>query len=359
MDASSTEWPRYALSAPALLVLGGTLWNVLSPREYWGDPMLAAAVVVAGALFSLGYTLATAAAIVLAELALTINDGYFGHPAGTLSLANAVFTALVGLGVNRVIAAHGRRLEAMRSVAEAAQRAVLPAPPSAVGPLAVAAVYKAAQIETLIGGDAYAVQETPYGTRLLIADVRGKGLGAVGVVSVLLGTFREAADTVPGLAGLAGHLERALLREAARREEDVRLEGFVTAVLGEITPDGDRVRLLNCGHPFPYLLEGGRVTPLDPGEPGLPLAMSVLGVPQAEPKDWPFPAGATLLLVTDGVTEARNRSGTFYDPAVRIAGRGPFRRPEEVVAALVSDVGQWTGGPRDDDMAMLAITRLR
>ncbi|MFI9722079.1 PP2C family protein-serine/threonine phosphatase [Streptomyces sp. NPDC052396] len=358
MDATSTGWPRYARLAPAVLVVGGTLWNVLSPRAFWGDPMLAAAVVVAGALFSLPYTVATAAAVVLSELALTINDGYFGHVAGTLSLANAVFTGLVGLGVNRVIAAHGRRLEAMRSVAEAAQQAVLPAPPSAVGPLAIAAVYKAAQIETLVGGDAYAVQETPYGTRLLIADVRGKGLGAVGVVSVLLGTFREAADRVPDLVGLAEHLEQALLKEAARREEDVRLEGFVTAVLGEITPDADRVRLLNCGHPCPYLIEDDRISPLDSGDPGLPLAMSVLGVPPAGPKDWPFPAGATLLLVTDGVTEARDRSGTFYDPMARLTGRGPFQRPQEVLETLERDVERWTGGPRDDDMAMLAITRL-
>lgn len=349
--------PEPVSFAPATLIVAGITWNVLSPEQYWGDPMLAASVVVAGALLSLPHTFAAGAAIVLVELALTVKDGYFGHVVGALTLTNAVFTALVGLGVNRVIARHGRRLEAMRSVAEAAQRAVLPEPPARIGALAIAAVYQAAQIEALIGGDAYAVQDTPYGTRLLIADVRGKGLGAVGVVSVLLGTFREAADRAPDLVVLAEHLERALLKEAARREEDIRMEGFVTALLGEITPDAARMRLLNCGHPSPYLLVDGTVRALEPGEPGLPLAMSGLGAPQARPEDWPFPAGGTLLLVTDGVTEARDPAGVFYTPESGLAGRGPFRRPDEAIEALVRDVEHWTGGPRDDDMAILAITR--
>ncbi|TVL89350.1 PP2C family protein-serine/threonine phosphatase [Streptomyces sp. SAJ15] len=357
MDPLVTRWPRYVSFAPAALIVCGTVWNALSPREYWGDPMLAAAVVLAGALLSLRHTILTGVAVVLIELALAVKDGYVGHIVGTLTLANAVFTALVGIGVNRVIARHGRRLEVVRSVAEAAQRALLPVPPARVGPLAVAAVYKAAQIEALIGGDAYAVHDTPYGTRLMIADVRGKGLGAVSVVSVLLGTFREAAERAPELTVLAEHLERALVREAARSEHLIQMEGFVTALLGEIPAGADRVSLLNCGHPSPYLLAGRALSTLEPHEPGLPLGMSVLGVPQAAPQTWPFPVEATLLLVTDGVTEARDRTGNFYDPASRLSGRGPFQRPEELIGTLVSDVEHWTGGPRDDDMAVLAITR--
>ncbi|WP_229330964.1 hypothetical protein [Streptomyces sp. UNOC14_S4] len=130
-------WPRYVSFAPTALIVAGTVWNVLSPREYWGDPLLAAAVVAAGALLSLPHTVAAGAVVVLVELALTVKDGYFGHVVGTLTLTDAVFTAGVGIGVNRVIARHGRRLEAVRSVAEAAQRAVLPVPPARVGPLTV------------------------------------------------------------------------------------------------------------------------------------------------------------------------------------------------------------------------------
>lgn len=358
MGPSSTGWPRYVSFLPTAMIVCGLLWNLLSPREYWGDYLLVAAVTVAGALLSLRHTIVAGVAVVVVEAALLSAGGYLGNVTATaIELANLAFTGLIAVGVNRVVARHGRRLATVRSVAEAAQRAVLPPPPARVGPLAVAALYKAAQIEALIGGDAYAVQDTPYGTRLLIADVRGKGMGAVGVVAVLIGAFRVEADQAPDLAALAHQLERALLKEGARREEEIQLEGFVTALLGEIPPDADEVRLLNCGHPAPYLLDGTTVATLDPGEPGHPLGMSGLGVPQADPETWPLPPGGTLLLVTDGVTEARDPSGAFYEPADRLRGRGPFRQPHQLIDALVRDVERWTGGPRDDDMAILALTR--
>ncbi|MGD3107457.1 PP2C family protein-serine/threonine phosphatase [Streptomyces sp. YGL11-2] len=357
MDPSSRRLPWYVATVPVALIVAGAVGDALTPTEYAGDALLSAGVMVTGALFSLRRTIAAGAAMVLIEVVLTIRDGYFGRPVGTRTLINVVLIALVGVGVNRVVAHYGRRLERVRSVAEAAQRAVLPQPPARIGPLTVAAVYHAAEVEAQIGGDAYAVQDTPYGTRLLIADVRGKGMGAVGVVSVLLGTFRVEADRAPDLTALAGALEHALLKEGSHREEAVRTEGFVTALLGEITPGADRVRLLNCGHPAPYLLRGSAVCALDPADPGLPLGMSGLGVPRPQPDTWPFPPGGTLLLITDGVTEARNRSGQFYEPAAGLGGRGPFRRPDQAIDALLRDVEHWTGGPRDDDMAILAITR--
>ncbi|MBD0669480.1 PP2C family protein-serine/threonine phosphatase, partial [Streptomyces sp. CBMA156] len=243
-----------------------------------------------------------------------------------------------------------------------------------VGRLAVAACYRAAQDEALIGGDAYALQVTPYGVRGLIADVRGKGLHAVGAVSVLLGAFREASHRVPELAALADALEDSLLRESERMSEELRLEGFITALLVEFPPGEESVRTLDCGHPGPYLLgpnardeavrgeavrgrAGPGVRRLDAADPGLPLGMGGLGVGRPAPESRPFPAGCTLLLVTDGVTEARDAAGEFYDPVLGLAPLGPFGGPAEVLDALVADVERWTGGPRDDDMAVLAITR--
>ncbi|SED43097.1 Stage II sporulation protein E (SpoIIE) [Streptomyces sp. 2112.3] len=96
---------------------------------------------------------------------------------------------------------------------------------------------------------------------------------------------------------------------------------------------------------------------LEVDDPGLPLGMGALGAARTGPTDWPFPAGSTLLLITDGVTEARDHAGTFYDPATQLADHGPFRGPRELIDRLAADVEHWTGGPRDDDMAVLAITR--
>ncbi|MFI0714292.1 PP2C family protein-serine/threonine phosphatase [Streptomyces inhibens] len=356
-DPLPTRWPRYVEFAPSVLVAGGLVWDALSPQDYWGDPMLTAASVTAGALLSLRHTLAVGAAIVVGVFALTVKDGTANDIEGHLELVNTLFAALMGVGVNRVIARHGRHLDVVRTVAEAAQRAVLPAPPERIGSLTIAARYQAAQTEAHIGGDAYAVQRTPFGVRLLIADVRGKGLGAVSAVSVLLGAFREAAEQEPELTALADRMERALLRESEQLSEENRLEGFITALLCEILPDATGLRVLNCGHPAPYLCHDDEVRALEAVDPGLPLGMGALGVARPAPVDWPFPAGSTLLLVTDGVTEARDHAGAFYDPATQLAGHGPFQDPEEVIGLLAREVERWTGGPRDDDMAVLAITR--
>ncbi|MEV7773875.1 PP2C family protein-serine/threonine phosphatase [Kitasatospora sp. NPDC086791] len=368
----SAQWPSYVRVAPWLLIVGGLVWNSLDPADYWGDPLLAAAAVLSGALLTLRDTVAVAVANVTGVLVLSARDGSLGTGDGYLELVNTTFAALLGVGVNRVVARHGRRLERVRSVAEAAQRAVLPEPPERVGALSVAACYRAAQDEALIGGDAYALQVTPYGVRALIADVRGKGLHAVGAVSVLLGAFREDSHRVPDLAALADALEDSLLREVDRLSEELRMEGFITALLVEFPPGKGTVRTLDCGHPGPYLLGPGpdprtagppprtagpaAVRRLDAADPGLPLGMGGLGVARPAPETWPFPPGCTLLLVTDGVTEARDAAGEFYDPVLGLAPLGPFAGPGEVLDALVEDVARWTGGPRDDDMAVLAIT---
>ncbi|MFG2841555.1 serine/threonine-protein phosphatase, partial [Kitasatospora sp. NPDC048296] len=82
------------------------------------------------------------------------------------------------------------------------QRAVLPEPPRNIGPLTVAAGYTAAQAEARIGGDFFAVQETPFGVRMIIGDVRGKGLAAVAAVSIAIGAFRQEAEYAPSLVTL-------------------------------------------------------------------------------------------------------------------------------------------------------------
>ncbi|MFB7909145.1 PP2C family protein-serine/threonine phosphatase [Kitasatospora sp. NPDC056076] len=361
MAPRSVQWPPYVRLAPWLLIVGGLVWDALDPADYWGDPMLAAAAVLAGALLPLRDVVAVALANVVGILVLSVRDGSIGTGNGYLELVNTAFAALLGIGVNRVVARHGRRLERVRSVAEAAQRAVLPEPPGRVAGLEVAACYRAAQDEALIGGDAYALQATPYGVRVVIADVRGKGLHAVGAVSVLLGAFRELAHREPDLAGLAAALERTLARESAGLGEELRLEGFITALLVEFPPGEAVARTVDCGHPGPYLLGGGGagVSRWDAADPGLPLGMGALGADGPEAETRPFPPGSTLLLVTDGVTEARDAAGEFYDPVRGLAPLGPFAGAEQAVAALVADVARWTGGPRDDDMAVLAVTRRR
>lgn len=100
----------------------------------------------------------------------------------------------------------------------------------------------------MIGGDLYVVQSTPHGTRIMVGDVRGKGLGAVNAVCADIGAFRYAAYEAEDLGRLVPALERALVREGGRRGGVEQHEGFTTALLAEFSADLDVVGMITLGH---------------------------------------------------------------------------------------------------------------
>ncbi|MGZ9931828.1 PP2C family protein-serine/threonine phosphatase [Streptomyces sp. NC-S4] len=342
---------------PVALIALGMVFDVLTPPSFTGSPFFTAAPLIAAPLFTLWATALTGALAVCAVFVLHLLDGTGRQVEALTELVTVLTVAGLALLINRMVRRSGERLASARGIAEAAQRAVLPKPAERIGGLHVSAWYEAAQADAFIGGDLYAVQETPYGVRLAVGDVRGKGLGAVEAVAVVLGAFREAADTEPTLEALAQRLERALAREGTRRDGLDAVEGFTTCVLGEIPPGVGVLRLLNRGHPEPLLLHGnGELAVLAPAEPALPLGMGELGGRPDLVQEWDFPAGTTLLLYTDGLTEARDGAGEFYDPADRLRGR-IFPGPQALLSALSSDVRRHTGGGATDDMALLAVGR--
>ncbi|MFE1403297.1 PP2C family protein-serine/threonine phosphatase [Streptomyces sp. NPDC058770] len=352
-------WVGWLLTVPALVV--GVLLNVFAPEPYMGLPLLAAAPLVAGAMLSFR-ACAVVAAVACGFSALLDLAQRRPVSASSVDFAVVGLIGVLALGVNLLLRRQGRDLARARGIAEAVQLAVLPDPPRRAGPLGVAAGYTAAQAEARIGGDLFAVQETPYGVRMIIGDVKGKGVQAVASVSVAIGAFRQEAENAPTLAELARRLDVALSREAERGGNDLAQEDFTTAVLAEVPGSGELVRLVNRGHPGPYLIHDGTVVRLDATAPQLPLGM---GLGAVAPPDGatgtdvvPLPPGALLLLITDGVTEARDRTGTFYDPCASpvLAGAGPMDA-DDLVRAVIADVARWTGDGQQDDMAVLAVVR--
>lgn len=349
---------RVPYVAPPLLLLSGVAAGAFSPKPYYGLPLLACTSMVAGMSYSFR---ATALFALVASVAAGA-AGYAGREGAALliDVIAVLVVSLVGLWIKWLVDRQGRNLALALTVAEAAQRAVLPAPPTDIGPLKVADRYVAAQIGAAIGGDLYALQESPFGIRAMIGDVRGKGLPAVSAVSVAVGAFREAAEHAPTLHDLADRLDRALDREGERRRDTADdIEGFVTALLVQIPVTGDTVTVLNRGHPPPYLLHEGNVVCLEPTHPELPLSTG-LDSPNGEPVEetFPFSPDDSLVLVTDGVTEARNAEGTFFDVERGLGGLAS-RGPGALADALVEAVTEWTGGQRQDDMAVLVLTRGR
>ncbi|MFE2542694.1 PP2C family protein-serine/threonine phosphatase [Actinacidiphila glaucinigra] len=349
----------YIRLLPVVVLVGGFFVDMLTPTQYTSAAFYSVAPVLAAPLLSLQGTMVVGLAAITADAGVLAHYGRLRGLSGMSELLTVSLVAVVAVFINRLLEARESRLRSARSVTATVQRAVLPEPPARVGDLRIAACYEAAEAEAEIGGDLYAVQDTPYGLRCIVGDVRGKGLDAVEAATLVLGTFRMAADEQATLADVAGQMHRALRRELGRRDDGERLEWFATAVLAEFPHGGEHVRLVNLGHPAPLLLRGGRVHAVEPSEYGLLLVEGLaegVGEGDAVVDTVPFPAGSTLLLCTDGVTEARDARGRFYDPPARLAG---VRRggPAELLEALLADVHRHTGGPTDDDMALLAVTR--
>ncbi|MCB0896994.1 MAG: serine/threonine-protein phosphatase [Nocardioides sp.] len=231
------------------------------------------------------------------------------------------------------------RLERMTVIAETAQRAVLRSIPTAIGSVGLSARYVSATAEALVGGDLYEVAATPFGVRVIVGDVRGKGLEAVQTAAAVLGAFRAAAFTEPDLAALSRTIDETL----GRFMED---EEFVTAIVGEF--HGDRVTLANCGHHPPLLVHGREVTTVDTGEPTLPLGLG--SDPGLTEHAWP--EGARMLFYTDGLVEARDRTGEFFpldDYAAEI-GEGSV---EDALDRLVDRLLAYAGHRMNDDLALV------
>jgi serine phosphatase RsbU (regulator of sigma subunit) len=257
-----------------------------------------------------------------------------------------------------------RQLTEERQVSETAQRAVMRPLPHRAGPLDIATEYRPARPGSRIGGDLFALARTAHSTRLLIGDVRGKGLDSLNDLSLMTGAFRAAAHRQAPLPELAAYLEGSVhwgLAELSDVESDVG-ERFVTAAVADIPDDEPVIHLVSCGHPPPILLHGATATPLSVREPAPPLGFGALVDIAYWAETFPFPEGGHLLLYTDGVSEARAPDGTFYPLTERAAGlAAPTARPPVGARALLdeltADLVAYTGGPLDDDMAMIAVRR--
>ncbi|MFF4095964.1 PP2C family protein-serine/threonine phosphatase [Streptomyces sp. NPDC001834] len=346
---------RFVRMLPTLMIVGGLLFELLTPTVYTAIPLFVAAPLIAAPFFSLANTVRTGIAAMLAVFALRLATGSLSAAVSLIELLTLATVSVLAVVICEVVRRSSEQLASARVIAERAMRAVLPKPSDRIGGLHVAVRYEAAQADEFVGGDLYAVTDTPYGVRLVVGDVRGKGLDAVETVAVVIGAFREAAEQERSLEGVARRLERALAREGeARRGGPDATEGFTTAVLAEIPAGLSRVRIVNRGHPEPILLyPDGVLDVLEPSVPALPLGMG-LGAWPDRTDEWDLPPGATLLLYTDGLSEARNEEGDFYDPAARLRGR-IFPDPEELLSALTDDVRLHTGGESTDDMALLAV----
>jgi len=237
-----------------------------------------------------------------------------------------------------------RRIHDLTRVARVAQDAVLTPIPPTSGALRLASAYESASREALIGGDLFAVVSTGRETRLLVGDVRGKGLDAVKTAATVLALFRESATQAATLRELAAHCD-------GRLQPHLGPEDFVTAMFAAIDEDG-RVELVSHGHPAPVLTKGPTVRALDIPEPAGPLGLG-LHTDEPLPLRLQLDPGDRLLFFTDGLAEARDRDGHFLDlrELVMDVGSGAFDDALPGVLARLHTAADHI----DDDLALLLV----
>lgn len=350
---------RYRPWIPFAVILAGLLIEFATPRTVMFTGAFAAAPLVAAALWTSRGTLIVLLASLLVMACLAFLWDELPTYEIALRMGTVFCVGLLALFVNATLRRSEVQLAASREIAEAAQLAILPRLPARIDGLTVAARYQAAHVGARIGGDLYAAQRTPYGVRMLVGDVRGKGLMAVDTLTVVLGAFREGAAREPALTAVPAWIEEALHREGEQWGGSEWAEEFVTAVLAEIPAHaGDRLRVVNCGHPPPLLLpRDGTVRTLEPTVHALPLGLGNMAPTAARSADdFVLAPGSQLLLYTDGVSEARGADGVFYDPAARLAERC-FPDPGALLDGLLTDIERHTDGRTFDDMALLAVAR--
>ncbi len=264
-------------------------------------------------------------------------------------LSNLFGRATASLAMARELGEANKQLDREARVIADIQRSLLPAALPQRNGLDLAAYY---QTSKNAGGDLYDFFHLPDGRLgMLIADVSGHGTPAAVVMAIL----HAIAHTIP-----SGHDDPAQLMAGINATLTARYTSdggtFVTAFYGIFDPRSRSLTFTSAGHNPPLVHSARRenVTMLGSVQ-SLPLGILADTVYKSdrvtlEPRD-------TLLLYTDGITEARNRRGTMYTEArlVDLLSRcAEAATAQETLDALLIDVDEFVDGtPAGDDRTIL------
>jgi serine phosphatase RsbU (regulator of sigma subunit) len=234
---------------------------------------------------------------------------------------------------------------ARSEIAETLQRGLLPSPLPDIPGWTVAAMYRPAGAENEVGGDFYDAFRVPGGWMLVIGDVTGRGAHAASITAVARYTLRTAAVLSQDPLVALRTLNRTLLARG-----DATLCSLAAMTLAE--DPSEPVRLAVAGHPPPLLVDGESVTEAAGSDPVLgafPESEWSISLATVEP-------GQQLVMITDGITEARGPEGRFGEERLRVHLRGASS-PVHAVQGLEGSLHAFTEGNFEDDIAMLAIAR--
>ncbi len=291
----------------------------------------------------------TMAARPLEKLVQTVRHiarGQFGVQAGPFKTEELDYLASEINSMSSSLAVIERHRRHEMDKARRIQEHLLPREVGLPG-LTVAHLYQPA---AEVAGDYYDVVAAPDGSWLLcVADVSGHGVPAAMSAAMLKTLLTHAADR--------GAAPAEILRFINTRFARVSLDGdFATMILSRWVPEAAKLEYASAGHGNAWFLRAGGGTPRELPSTGLPLGIE-------EDATWKtgrigVASGDRLLLVTDGIPEAFNRSGEPFGPnrLVELFQQCRGAAPSELVKKIDKALTAHRAGPAlTDDCTVVAV----
>jgi sigma-B regulation protein RsbU (phosphoserine phosphatase) len=259
--------------------------------------------------------------------------------------ANQVAIALENARLHKEALAK-QAMEREMELAATIQRDILPKALPRGEKIDVAVLAKPAK---QVGGDYHAFFERDGTLTTIVADVSGKSMPAALLVSAFHAALQLLFDEGRELGDIATELNRHLHSWSAENK-------FVTMILIRIDPEVETLEFVNAGHNPCYVLTGGRIEQLK--SHGLPIG--ILGTSRYMTQTRPFPTGSTVVLYSDGITEAENVAGEEFENErleallAERAGSSSRDLRDAIAAAVEAFVGE--APQKDDETLVIART---
>jgi sigma-B regulation protein RsbU (phosphoserine phosphatase) len=245
--------------------------------------------------------------------------------------------------------AHAKaRLEEELRTAYTIQSRLLPAELPAIGGYTFAGANRPCRT---VSGDYYDVVVRPDGRiYFIMADVSGKGITAALVMASVATAFTIFTRTDPSPAELLRNLNVTLAPKTAPTK-------FVTMVIGVLDPKTGAIEFANAGHVAPLVISQSGVEQLTTTD----MVVGLFAHAQYRDQTVMLNAGDTLVLFTDGVTEAENEveDQLGLDPVAQLVSTMHGTAAPQVLDTIEQHVKRFVGNaPVADDVTMFALTRL-
>ncbi len=238
--------------------------------------------------------------------------------------------------------------ESERLIAQTLQRRLLPAAETIPG-LRFAHIYHSAAEAALVGGDFYdifALDDSR--VAVLVGDVSGKGVKAAGLTESVRNAVRALSYGKPTLspAQILGKVNDSFLRQLPATE-------FVTAVMLIMDIKSGRYVGTSAGHPQPVTC-GSDCRSIELPV-GAPLGVASAGYQNGTGE---LPKSESLVLYTDGLTEARHGSELYGEERlISFLSNLTAENPKEVAEALLAEARRFARGRLEDDLVVVVLRR--